>query len=125
MLNALVRKILGLLNGNAENTLPDNTEVEGRTDNLGALWTRDYQQQPAQSWTPLTPADGTDQTVPYRALRFDVAGTVKIDSINSSGTRVVGTTRNVSAGEVWSASLAAVPRIYATGTTASGIDGLG
>jgi hypothetical protein len=123
--NALVRKVLGLLNGNAEAPIGETDSTEPRVDPLGALWTRDYQGQPAQSWTPLTPSDSTDQTVPFRALRFDGAGTVKVDLIKSDGTRSSGVTRNVAAGEVWAASLTAIPRIYSGGTTATGIDGLG
>lgn len=79
----------------------------------------------AQTWTPITPSDtvafaAASPAIAFRALRFDVAGTVKFDA--SGGT---GITRNVAAGEVWAASSAAVLRIYATGTSASGIDGLG
>ena len=122
---AFARAVLGLINGAAEAAVADTKMTHLVVDPLRALWTRDYQQQPAQSWTPLAPADGADQTVPYRALRFDVAGAVKFDVITSGGARTSGITRNVAAGEVWSASLASIPRIYATGTTASGIDGLG
>lgn len=124
MFNPLVRKILGFVNGTAE-SYDDTSSSEGRVDNLGALWTRDYQGQPAQSWTPLTLNDAADQTVPYRAIRFDGGGTVKVDLIDSSGTRHSGITRNVAAGERWDAGLAAVPRIWSNGTTATGIDGLG
>lgn len=100
-----------------------------------SLWTRDGQQQPAQTITPITPSDTVDlaaATPPYvfRALRADVACTVKMDVLSTLGTPRQTITRNFSAGEVWSASSSSILRIYATGTavTAGGtlaLDGLG
>lgn len=126
MLTILIRRVLGFLNGSVEPGLSAASESasgELAVDAARALWVRDYQGQPAQTWTPITPSDSA--ALPsFRALRFDTAGTVKLDLVTSSGASS-GVTRNVAAGEVWSATSAAITRIYTTGTTATGIDGLG
>jgi hypothetical protein len=115
-----VRKTLGLI-GATLYSLTDNNSAEGYVDALGALWTRDYQSQPAQTWTPITPS-GTafasqSPVVTFRALRFDAAGAVTFT--NQAGTSI---TRTVAAGEVWNASSNAITAIAAyTG----GLDGLG
>lgn len=126
MISGFAQRVLGLMGVTALNDANDNDEIEARFDAKRALWVRDYQAQPAQNWTPITPADGADLNVgTFRAIRFDTAGTVKIDVVKSDGTKSSGITRNVSAGEQWSVASVAVTRIYATGTTATGIDALG
>jgi len=56
-----------------------------------------------------------------KAFRVDVAGAVKFTIRNEAGT-LTDITRNFAAGEVW--DLAPVYRVWSTGTTATGIDGV-
>ena len=72
---------------------------------------------PAEDVVPfdVTGGDHTP-TQPYRALRANVAGTIKVDTL--SGT---GRTLNFADGET---RVVYVSKVYQTGTTASGIEGM-
>ena len=127
MTTILVRKALGFLSGSAEPAVGDMSGGEVVTDALRALWTRDYQAQPAQSLTPISTSIDVTAVPSFRRLRFDGAGTVKIDAIKGDGTTAAGVTFTVSAGEVWNVASVAIAKIYSTanGTSATGIVGLG
>jgi hypothetical protein len=116
MLQVFVRKVLGFVGTTAE-TLADAVKARLHVDQLGALWVRDYLSQPAQGWKLITKDDAGALAGKYRALRFDVAGAVKVDVLDPDGTAVNTLIRNVQAGEVWPA--ACVRRVYNTGTDAA------
>ncbi|HEY8924026.1 MAG TPA: hypothetical protein VIU64_06570 [Polyangia bacterium] len=73
--------------------------------------------------TPYTPDDTATARATansFRAIRFDVGGTVSLDVMNAAGTPTT-TTCTVTGGTTEPWTSAAVVRIRATGTTASGI----
>ena len=93
MAEVQARTVVGALYGIVKQ-LGENGTSQLWTDLLGALWVRDYQQQPAQTWTPITPGATTfaAQAITFRALRFDAGGTVTMTVASGS------ITRNVQAG---------------------------
>jgi hypothetical protein len=103
MLELIARKVLGLLNGNAEPGLPtDVSSTQLVTDLFRALWVRDYMSQPAQQWVVITP--GSPGTLPagIRSIRVDIAaggtGTATFTFAGALGSA----TLNVAAGEILS-----------------------
>ena len=119
---AQVRKRLGFSTDDTsvEADVPSTAGGELVTDGRRRLYVTSG---PADAVDVITPSDAAPLSRFYRGFRFDVGGTVKVDFVTGTGGSTLGVTRNVAAGEVppWGA---AVTKIYATGTTASGIDGL-
>lgn len=76
----------------------------------------------AQTAEPLDVSSDITSIPTFRALRFDVAGVFKYDTVGGS----TGVTRNVAAGETLLYASTCFAKIYsaAHGTTASGIDKL-
>lgn len=110
----LVRKILGyFFSTNVETDANDADAGQLATDAKRALWTRDYQAQPAQDGVAVTPSDSTDLTTAARALY--VGGTGDVTIITPAGNTVTYSSVPVGVLPV------AAKRVKATGTTATNI----
>jgi hypothetical protein len=71
---------------------------------------------PAMGVFAVTPNDSTDLAIFTRAIRANVAGTIKItgyDKVDTTCNFLAGETRPIRARRIWS-----------TGTTATGIEGM-
>lgn len=74
---------------------------------------------PADDLLPITPSDSTDLAETIRAIRLPATGTAGIVRVTTRA----GSVRDlpIAAGEQWTVRIS---RVWATGTTASGLWGL-